>query len=65
MTPPAPRIRMGINRVTVHRGAVKQAVRLLRLWGQMQSDEDPWVERIKQSNECALDLTVDLKKVGR
>lgn len=52
-----------VNRITVHTGAVKQALRILR-WLATDVGDDPFVvEMVKQSKECARDLERDLKKV--
>lgn len=49
------------NRVTVHAGALEQAITLLRWWADDGGDETEILEMIQQSKEAARDLERDVQ----
>jgi hypothetical protein len=51
-----------VNGVTVHAGALKQAIWLLRWWADDGSDAPEIVEMMRQSKEAARDLERDLQR---
>lgn len=56
---------LGVNRIIVHTGAVKQAIWLLRWWADDGTDDPRILELMQQSRECARDLAADVRRHER